>query len=357
MSPRQSPQGSVTDEQSGARWYFEPDGNGGELKLLSVTTAFQAIAKVGLDKWMTRYTARSAFAELPTVITSSRKKPCGRTDHECRDRHDWATCTEKGCGECRECVALWLSRQHKVHAARRADEGSRAHDVIEWWSLHGEYKPYDPDIAPYVAAFKALVKGYGLTPESFICCEATCLNVEAEYAGTADGIVRFVAGATDAATDLVGRVLRHNGEYGHLKTPDALRRNVVKDRRHIDAIVDWKTREKEGPEFYPTQALQVCGYRRCPQIRIKGAQHLTDMPHTDAGLVIQLRPDGATVRPAVTDDATYEAFLCALGLSTWLAESGGKAMGTNSFPLGRRDTPPDASLIDLPPSALVGATT
>lgn len=352
MSPRQSPQGSVTDEQSGARWYFEPDGNGGELRLLSVTTAFQAIAKVGLDKWMTHYTAKAAFAELPKLIVSSRVKACGRTTHECRDRHDWATCPERRCGECRECVALWLSQRHRDHAERRADEGARTHNVIEWWSEHGEFREYTDDIAPYVGAFKALVAEYGLTPGSFILCEAVCVNVEAEYAGTTDGILRFVAGATPAATDLVARVLRRNGEYGHLKTPDALRRNVVKDGRHIDAIVDWKTREKEGPEFYPSQAMQVTGYRRCPKVRVKGAQHLTEMPHTDAGLVIQLRPDGATVRPAVTDDATYEAFLCALGLSNWLADLGGKAMGARSFPLGRPDAP---TATDPNPPVLVGA--
>lgn len=359
MSPRQSPQGSVTDEQSGARWYFEPDGNGGELRLLSVTTAFQSIAKFGLDKWMTLFTANAAFDELPAVIASSRRKPCERTNHKCGDRHDYVTCTEKGCGECRACVAAWLSDRHRVHAARRADEGSRTHDVIEWWSLHGEYKPFDDDIAPYVNAFRALVAEYGLTPESFIVCEATCINLDDEYAGTTDGILRIVAGVTPAATDLVARILRHNGEYAHLKTPDAIRRHVVKDGRFVDVIVDWKTREGEGPTFYSTQALQVTGYRRCPVIRIKGSEHLTEMPRTDGGVVGQLRPDGATLRPAVTDDASYAAFLSALRLSVWLTELGGKAMGVNSFPLGRRDPKPDAepatAAAAADPFELVGA--
>jgi hypothetical protein len=371
VSPRQSPQGSITDELSGNRWYFEPDGNGGELRLMSVTTAFNSIRKMGLDKWMTLYTANAAFDELPTLITASRVKPCGRTNHKCGDRHDWLTCAEKGCGDCRACVALWLSTRHGEHSGRRSDEGRRAHDVIEWWSMHGEFRPYDNDIAPYVAAFKALVDDYGLTPESFIVCEATCVNVDDKYAGTTDGILRFEAAATEKATDLVARVLRHNGEYAHLKTPDAIRRAVRRDKRHIDVITDWKTREKESPEFYPNQALQVTGYRRCPVIRIKGAGHLTQMPATDGGVVIQLRPDGVTVRPVVTDDESYTAFLSALRLSIWLQELGGKATGVNSFPLGRKDVPPDTvngAVVDTssaPPNgtahhdpfALVGAAT
>jgi hypothetical protein len=347
---RPNPANAITDETSGERWYILPDGNGGELRLLSVTTAFRVIAKVGLDIWKTEYTATSAFEELPTVITSSRRKPCGRTRHKCKD-HDYITCPDKPCGDCRECVAIWLSTRHKEHSARRADEGTRVHDVIEWWSLHGEIRNHDQDVAPYVAAFKGFVEAYGLRPDSFLMCEATCVNKADLYAGTTDGIIRFEAAASTEAAKLVARVLRSNGEYGHLKTADAIVRNVAKDKRTVDLIVDWKTREGEGPKFYPDQALQIAGYRWAPTVRIKATEQFVDMPNTDGGVVIQLRPDGATARPVVCDEGTYEAFLNALRLFLWFAELGPQAISSHTFALTRKDAPATVEPVISAPAA------
>ncbi len=336
---RPHPANAVTDETSGERWYILPDGNGGELRLLSVTTAFRVIAKIGLDIWKTEYTASAAFEELPTVITASRKKPCGRSRHQCKN-HDWETCPDRPCAVCRECVARWIAARHAAHTKRRSDEGDRVHDLIEWWSLHGEIRPHDPDIAPYVAAFQGFVEAYGLRPDSFLMCEATCVNKADNYAGRTDGIIRFEATASPEATDLVARTLRFNGEYAHLKTPDAIRRNVVKDKRSVDLIVDWKSREKEGPQFYPDQALQIAGYRWSPRVLIKRTEQFVDMPNTDGGVIIQLRPDGATARLVVADEETYEAFLSALRLSLWFTERGARAVGAHTFPLGRKDEAP-----------------
>ncbi len=347
------PQNSVTEKESGERWYVLPDGNGGEHRLLSVTTAFRAIAKIGLNKWMTQFTADAAFEELPTIITSSRVKPCGRSFHKCRD-HDWTTCTDRPCGTCRACVSLWLSTRHEAHAKRRADEGTRTHDVIEWWSLHDEIKPHDDDIAPYVATFLAFVAEYGLKPDSFIMCEFTGVNLVDRYAGTSDGLVRVEAAATPAAAKLVARVLRAAGEYQNLKTSAAIQKAVVCDNRSVVLIVDWKTREKDTAAFYPEHALQLTGYRRCPIARIKNTDVDVPMPATDGALIVQLRPDGAGVRLAVTDDRAYAGFLHALGLYLWLAECGGRAMAVNSFPLGRKDADPEDAA-DSDPFALVAA--
>jgi hypothetical protein len=356
---RPDPTNAVTDETTGERWY-PLTVNGVEYRLLSVTTAFKAIAKIGLDKWMCNITATAAFDELPTVITASRRKPCGRTTHRCKD-HDWQSCQERGCGECKACVTDWLASRHKAHSNRRSDEGKRVHDVIEWWSLHDAIKPHDDDIAPYVAAFLAFVAEYGLRPESFILCEATCINIEDGYAGTTDGALRFEAAASPAAAKLVARVLRAAGEYAHLKTSEAIRKAVVRDKRTVVLIVDWKTREGEGERYYSEHALQLTGYRRCPIIRIKDTETDVEMPATDGAVIVQLRPDGAGVRLAVTDDASYRAFLNALGLYLWLSECGGRAMGTNSFPLGRRDPAPAVDPVaatDVPdPFELVAAAT
>jgi hypothetical protein len=338
---RPGPANAVTDEETGERWYvFNEYG-----RLLSVTTAFRAIAKMGLMVWAAQLAARHAFIELPTVITASRTKPCGRATNRCR-HDDWQTrCERCPCGACRPCVERWLADRHKAESSRRADEGSRTHDVIEWWSLHGEYRPHDPDIAPYVAAFKALIAEYGLTPDSFILAEGTVINPADRYAGTTDGVIRFDATATESAAKLVAKVLRHRGDYAHIKTPAALVKAVIREQRTVDLVVDWKTREKElqlgeSPKFYPEQALQIAGYRWAPIIRLKGTEVEVPMPNTDGGVVIQLRPDGATPRLVDADEGTYQGFLHALGLYLWLVEQGPTAIGAYTFSLTRRDEEP-----------------
>jgi hypothetical protein len=65
---------------------------------------------------------------------------------------------------CRLCVQKWIADRHVRETARRADEGTRVHDVAEWWSYHGEIKDHDADIAPYVKSFQEFVADYGVTP-------------------------------------------------------------------------------------------------------------------------------------------------------------------------------------------------
>ena len=348
LSPatRSGPANSTTDEETGHRtYYFEPYGH-----LISVTTAFNAIAKIGLDIWKTQLTAEAAFNELPTVITASRVKACENTHSRCRKTHEWQDrCPRCPCGDCRACVAKWLADRHFAESARRSDEGIRVHDVAEWWSMHGEIRPHDDDIKPYVTAFLAFVEEYGLTPASFLMAEGTVINPAEKYAGTCDGLLRFDACATDSACKLVARQLRFNGEYANIKTSEAIQRAVRRDKRTVDLLVDWKSREGEGASFYPDQALQLSGYRWAPLVRIKGTDVDVPMPDTDGAVVVQLRPDGATARLAVATEQTYQGFLHALGLYTWLAECGALAVSSHTFTLGRKD---DAASADVEPPAL-----
>lgn len=58
------------------------------------------------------------------------------------------------------------------------------------------------------------------------------------------------------------------------------------------------------------------------------------MPATDGGMLVQLRPDGFTVRLVVTTEETYrDGFLPALALSNWLIEFGPAAVSSHSFVL------------------------
>lgn len=304
------------EESADGRWYLI-----GDRRLMSVTTALNALGKRGLLQWAADLTAEAAFAELPTVVASSRKRPCERTHNRCR--HAWdETCDSCPCRECRACVAKWLADRHIPETARRSDEGTRVHDVAEWWSYHGEIKDHDEDIAPYVKAFEAYVADYGLLPESVLMSEALLVNYDIGAAGTTDGVTRFHAERTEAAAKLVSRVTQ------------APWRQAVKKRLSVDLIVDYKTREKLDPKFYPENALQLAGYRHFPTVRVKNTDHEVPMPAVDGGLVVQLRPDGATPRLVRCDEDTYRrGFLHALGLYEWLAECGAASVSSRTFVL------------------------
>ncbi len=339
------PQGSTTDETTGERWYYyEPYG-----RMLSVTTAFRSIAKNGLVMWAGQLAAAAAFEELPTVITASRRRPCGYTHSRCQSKHGYqATCDLCPCTVCRECVAKWLAERHMAESSRRSDEGKRVHDVIEWWwKLDGEIRPHDADVAPYVASFLAFVAEYGLTPRSFILAEAVVINPAEKYAGQTDGVVRFEATASEAAARLVARVLRARGEYAHIKTGKALVRAVIRDQRHVDLVIDWKTKqrtlEEVGSKFYPEYALQTAGYRWAPIVLVKETQQYEPMPDTDGAVVVQLLLDGAKPRLVVADETTFAAFLCALRLYVWLSELGSRAVGAYTFPLDLKPAPAESA--------------
>ncbi|MFG1846706.1 hypothetical protein [Micromonospora carbonacea] len=293
----------------------------GDARLLSCTTVTGVIAKDALLRYAANQAVAAVFAELPSIVIASRTKPCGNTGRRC-DHDNTTRCDNCACHECKACIARWLSERHIEHSARRADEGTRTHDVIEWWSYHGQIKPYDADIAPYVKAFEAFVAEYGLTPDSFLASEALVINKGAGYAGTTDGVIRFRADATPAAAKLVSRVTQIQAK------------RAVKLGLTVDLLVDFKTREGEGPKFYPEQALQLTGYRHAPVIRIKGDDVDHPMLPTDGGMLIQLRPDGVTPRLAVTTERTYRrGFLYALGLTKWLIEEGPAAVSSHTFVL------------------------
>lgn len=298
------------------------------LQLWSVTTAIGVVSKEGLVRWAAGLAADAAFAELPTVVASSRRRACGNTHNRCYEKHGRDnTCPRCACGECRDCVRKWIVNRHYAEKSRRADEGKRTHDVIEWWALHdGQIRSHDADIAPYVKAFLALVVEYGLTPESFLMSEAIGVNRAEMYAGTLDCIIRVDARASDAAADLVARVLGITVEQ------------AITDSAVVDLVGDFKTREKEltpdrSPEFWAEQALQVTAYRSVETVQIKGTDIEVPMPATDGGLLIQLRPDGATPRLVVTNEATFAAFLCALNLYRWFTDFGTASVSVRSFPL------------------------
>lgn len=320
MIRRDLPFHSVEESDDG-RWYIID-----EVRLMSITTAFNGIAKKALPGWAGWVSAELAFLELPTLVAASRKKPCERTWNRCK--HDGGeVCDRCPCRECRLCVQRWVAERHKRESARRADEGTRIHDVAEWWSYHGEIKDHDEDIASYIKVFGEFVADYGITPDDVLLSEAIVVNREVGAAGQTDGIIRIHAERSELAAKLVSRVLAHRGERVSWK-------QAQKRKLTVDLIIDYKSRENEEAQFYPENALQLAGYRYAPVIRVKNSDTEVPMVPVDGGMVVQLRPEGYTTRLVVCDRDTYEhGFLPALRLYQWLTKHGIEAISSRTFVL------------------------
>lgn len=315
MIRRDLPFHSVEESDDG-RWYII-DGQ----RLMSVTTAFNAIAKRGLVPWAGKLAAEQAFLDLPTLVVASRRRPCERTRNRCRHEPE-QTCERCPCRECKACVGKWVADRHLRETSRRADEGTRVHDVAEWWSFHGEIKDHDEDIAPYVKSFLLFVEEYGITPADVLLAEALLVHREIGAAGTTDGIIRFHAERSEAAAKLISRLT------------GVPWKRAQKLKLTVDLLIDYKTRENDAAKLYPEYALQLAGYRHFPVMRIKNSDHEEPVQATDGGLIVQLRPDGYTARLVVCDRDTYEhGFLPALRLYDWLVESGPASISSYTFVL------------------------
>lgn len=315
LTVRTLPFHSVEEADDG-RWYII-DGQ----RLMSVTTAFNAIAKRGLIPWAAGLAAEQAFADLPMLVSASRRPLCENTWSRCSHEGDGA-CERCPCRVCRTCVQKWIAGRHVRETARRADEGTRVHDVAEWWSFHGVIRDHDEDIAPYVKTFQEFTADYGITPDDVLLAEALLVHREIGAAGTTDGIIRFRAERSDVAAKLISRLTQVRWKQAQ------------KQKLTVDLLVDYKTREGDDPQFYPENALQLAGYRHFPVVRIKNSDHEEPLQATDGGVIVQLRPDGYALRPMVCDKSTYEqGFLPALNLYRWISEHGSAAISSSTFVL------------------------
>lgn len=321
-----------------------PQPGGGVLvrpaRYVSVTTALSVVAKPALVFWSANLAAGRAMSNLPKLIAAARREDCGRAR---------ARTEPLGCGTCSACVEHWVAIFHHGEKERRAREGSAVHDVLEWWILTGEwvYKPradwgeYAPtpdEMAPYIASLKAFIADYGLKPESFLASECTVFNHTLRYAGTLDTIVE-VKPVTRKAAELCARI---NHAIGQPPDPP------------VRVLVDAKSREGEKAQLYGEHPLQLAAYRFAETMlpKLAHANMETEMMATDGAVILQVRPDGYTFRPVVTDGNTVKAFRAVLDLHAWYDEHGERDTQVQAFPKpdGWEWKPP------LAPSAKIGVT-
>jgi hypothetical protein len=311
-------------------------------RYVSVTTALTVVNKPALVFWSANLAAERAMANLPKLIAAARRaEPCGRS----RARTD-----PPGCGECAECAEYWVAIFHHGEKERRGREGSAAHDVLEWWILAGEwmYKPradwgeYAPtpdEMAPYIKSLQAFVVAYGLTPASFLIAECTVFNHTHKYAGTLDAVVEFRP-VTKLAAELCARVNHAIGQ-----PHDA----------PVRLVVDLKSREGEKAAIYIDYVLQLGAYRYAETMLPKLAAPEMESPMlaTDGAAVLQVRPDGFTLRLVITDGDTMKAFRAVLDLHAWHSVKGEYSTQAQAYPKpdGWKWAPPKPLLA---PSAKLG---
>lgn len=322
------------DDGEGGKFYEHPTRtalDGSPRQYISVTTALSVVAKPALLYWATKLSARRAMDNLPRLMVAAMGmagEPCGRT---------YSRSGDPRCGTCGPCTQRWVEIFHVGEKMRRAREGSAVHDVIEWWSKTGKIH-YDPSehlyeyeggtlqvtleqIQPYLDRFGQWVADYGITPESFVTCEATVWHHDDGWAGTLDAILK-VTPVTAKAAKLCARVHGSNGRTGgQLDAPVLL-------------VLDNKSREGADKAFYPEYSLQSGGaYRHGQTMTAKLGAIEVDMPATHGAAILQLRPDGYNFEPVSSGQREYRAFLAALDLYRWHADHGQASVQVGTFPV------------------------
>jgi hypothetical protein len=292
----------------GKRWYTHPtktDKDGNPYVFTSMSTALQSAAKPGLTMWYGIEAAKLAMDSLPRMLAAARTDPCEKTGV---DR----------CGECPDCLTLWLAEMGKRESRRRADEGTRLHYAVKIWLSMGARPDFvpemDPEIKPYFASFVKFFNDFGLTNKDVLLSECTVLNWNIMAAGTLDMAVRIHASRTPKSAELVAKVTG--------KLPSGI----------LVTIIDVKTRERPDPAFYMDHGLQIVGYARCQTIMREDGTEF-EMPDIDAGMVVQVRPDDYDTRAVDISDTQYDGFKAHLAAFTWQCEQGGKIVGANTFPV------------------------
>jgi hypothetical protein len=337
-------------DSDGGKYYEHPSrtedhpGDGGSVVVRparydSVTTALGIRDKDALKYWSANLAAKRAVENLPKLMASVLVPDCGRS----------AARTEPyGCGDCLPCVQRWVALFHVGETARRAREGTAAHDVLESWILTGDwtYRPVmsgDPAVdqyvptqdvmAPYIQALQAFVAEYGLTRDDFLVAECTVWNHRLRYAGTLDFIVR-IEPRTKKAAELCVRVNASNTRNVHL-VPGASAPTPAELLAPVVILGDCKSRENEKAALYSDNTLQLTAYRNAETMTPKRAAPEMERPmiETDAAAVLQVRPDGYTFRPVVSDGKAMRAFEAVLVDYRWESQHGDESILVRAFPL------------------------
>lgn len=290
--PETGPSNSVTDTETGSRYYLHPLT--GE-RFVSVTTVLGLVAKDALLYWAAKVVQEKALDMVPALVKALRHRPC---DMKGDDR----------CRACRDCIALELRREPDRVRDEAADRGKRIHTVAEHYALHGQIRDHDEDIQASVVQWLRWRNTHQVT---FDASEVTVINREHGFAGTLDGVARC-GWMPPKWKHLIGVPL-------------------------IDDL-------KSGKGVYDTHALQLAAYR-CPgNVVLLPNGDEEPLPDCDPemGLLVHVRPDDFWSRPVQVGPRTFGTFLKVLGLHRDLDQFGSELIGRAMYK-PRETTPTDTA--------------
>lgn len=252
---------TFADDSGEQRWYTLPTGE----RFISVTAALGCVSGFGLTDWSAGMAADAALDHADLLAKTADRDPCN-------------TKGDNACGECRDCVRYWIANRHNDYRDERGSLGTRFHKAAEYRILHGPGGHVDDDVQPYMDVWLDWTDTYKVTYEA---SEMTVFSRIWEYAGTADGVLRF---AKDSPLP---------EKFQHL--------------RDKPLLFDFKT----GKHVGTTEGWQLNGYHGADQVLLESGE-IRDAEKTDGALILHVRPEGVAMREVFCTPENFQYFINAL---------------------------------------------
>lgn len=266
---------AFADDSTDQRWYTLPTGE----RFISVTAILGFISKWGLTDWSAGMAADAALDHHELLTKAAERDPCN-----CKG--------DDACGECRDCVRTWIANRHNDYRDERGDLGTRFHKAAEHRILFGPGGHVDDDVQPYMDAWIDWTDRYQVTYEA---SEMTVFSRIWEYAGTADGILRFPVDAP-----LPERFL-------HLRDKSLL--FDFKTGRHVGISEGW----------------QVGAYANAENVLLKDGREKA-APAAGGALILHVRPEGVGMREVYCTPENFHYFINVLRAAEGLRAPLGSVM-------------------------------
>lgn len=253
----------------GNRYYFFKR-DGVNKRYLRVTTIIDlGIPKPALIGWAARVTAEAAYDGIATLYSFQKRDD-------------------------REAAVDWLKSQRFRKKEEAALKGTQIHTAIEAYKLGRPYPGVPRNVRPFYDGFLRMLNDQR---PIVLQTEANVFNDKRVYAGTLDTIMVW----PNLPKTLAARGIDVEEFYPQ----------PWKDPRGPVLVGDYKS-----GWIYPEVALQLTGYRNSEFIGgPDGAVY--EMPETDGGIAIALRPGYTEVIPVETSERVWNAFLFAYEIARW----------------------------------------
>jgi len=240
-----------TIQRSGARFYVNRESR---QAVPGVTSIIDVLGKPFLTNWAAKTAAEAAVDNLPAVTLMA------ETD--------------------RQAAIDFIKGAHRRYSRKRAEIGSRAHDMFERM-IRGESVTPDRDLVPYYQHFSEFLD---VVQPELIRAEDVAWSDTHSYAGSFDALLR-VDGLT--------------------------------------VIADWKT----SRNAYPQVSLQMAAYGHAETL-IDPDGNTDPMPHVDGAFVLHITDEKWEWRPVDYGPEVFSVFLALREAFEWQRETAPGAIGS-----------------------------